>query len=61
VKKLDEAETRAAFQALPAQYPQAVITLYVDPDESLRQVISLRAGGQVVALTKTHVEVFDLP
>jgi hypothetical protein len=31
----------------------------VTPDENLRQVISLRAGGQV--LTKTHVQVFDLP
>jgi hypothetical protein len=62
VKELDEAETRAAFQTLQAQHPQAVITLYVNPAEDLRQVtLSLRAGGQVVALTKSKVQVFDLP
>ena len=58
VLPFDEAQTMAAFQALHAQHPQAVITLYVDPDEDLRQVtLSLRAGGQVLALTKSKVQV----
>jgi hypothetical protein len=58
----DEAETIAAFQTLHAQHPKEVITLYVDTDERLsKATLSLRAGGQVIPLTKTSVQFFDLP
>jgi hypothetical protein len=62
VVPFDEAQTLAAFQTLHAQDPHAVITLYVDTDEDLHHaMLSLRTGGQVIALTKTSVQVFDLP
>ncbi|GAB3638338.1 hypothetical protein GCM10027422_39280 [Hymenobacter arcticus] len=58
----DETETLAAFQTLHAQHPKDVITLYVDTDERLsKATLSLRAGGQVIPLTKTSVQFFDLP
>lgn len=62
VDTLDEHETMSAFQTLAAKHPQQVITLYVDIDEGLRNAtLSLRAGGQVVPLTKSPIEFFDLP
>ncbi|RZL12125.1 MAG: DUF2931 family protein [Hymenobacter sp.] len=52
----DEHETMVAFQHLHAQHPQEPLTLYVEIDESLTKAsLSLRAGGQLVALPKSKV------
>ena len=52
----------AAFQTLAAKYPGQPITLFIDTDEQLsKATLSLRAGSQIIPLTKTHVELFDLP
>ena len=62
IDHFEEHETMAAFQALHAHYPQEVLTLYVDTDERLsKATLSLRAGGQVIPLSKTTVQFFDLP
>lgn len=62
IKPFDEQQTLAAFRSLHAQHPQEVITLLVDADEKLtKATLSLRAGGQVIALSKTTVQLFDLP
>lgn len=50
----DEHETQTAFRTLAAQHPTEPITLFVEVDEQLsKATLSLRAGGQVVALPKS--------
>jgi len=62
VEAFDEHETMSAFQTLAAQHPGEVITLFVDIDERLTKAsLSLRAGRQVIPLTKSPLEFFDLP
>lgn len=61
VSPFDERETMAAFQALAAKHPKEPITLFVDTDEQLsKATLSLRAGTQVISLTKSSVQFFDL-
>ena len=62
VDPFDEAETMHAFQTLAAQHPGQTITLHVEIDEELKKAtLSLRAGGQVLPLTKSVLQFFDLP
>ena len=61
VDPFDETETMHAFQALAAQHPGQTITLHVEIDEELKKAtLSLRAGGQVLPLTKSVIQFFDL-
>ena len=61
IKPFDEAETMHAFQTLAAKHPDQVITLHVEIDEELKKAtLSLRAGGQVLPLTKSVLQFFDL-
>ena len=61
IKPFDEAETMGAFQTLAAQHPGQVITLHVEIDEELKKAtLSLRAGEQVLPLTKSVLQFFDL-
>jgi hypothetical protein len=49
----------AAFQTLHAKYPAQPITLHFETDERLsKATLSLRAGQQVIPLSKSLVEVF---
>lgn len=60
VDPFDEAQTMAAFQTLHARHPQEPITLHYEVDERVTQgTLSLRAGGQVIPLTKSQVQVFS--
>jgi len=62
VETFDEHETMSAFQTLAAQHPGETITLFVDIDERLtKATLSLRAGRQIIPLTKSPIEFFDLP
>ena len=62
VKPFDEHETMAAFQALAARYPNQELTLFVEIDEKLsKATLSLRAGQDVLPLTKSVPEFFSLP
>jgi len=62
VETFDEHETMSAFQTLAAQHPGETITLFVEIDERLTKAsLSLRAGRQVIPLTKSPLEFFDLP
>jgi len=60
ISPFDEAETMAAFQTLHAKYPQQPLTLHVETDERLTEgKLSLRAGGQIIPLTHSKVQVFS--
>ena len=62
VSLFDEAETMAAFRVLHAQHPTEPLTLFIDTDERLGKVaLSLRAGGQVIPLAKSPVQIVPLP
>lgn len=62
VDPFDEAETMGAFQTLAAKHPGQVTSLHVEIDEELKKAtLSLRAGGQVLPLTKSVLQFFDLP
>ncbi|MBC8084278.1 MAG: DUF2931 family protein [Hymenobacter sp.] len=60
VRPFDEAETMGAFQILAAAHPGQPLTLFVEMNEQLTQAsLSLRAGKQVIPLTKSPVQLFD--
>lgn len=60
ISPFDEAETQFAFRSLHAQFPAEPLTLHVELNQDLTTaVLSLRAGGKSVPLTKTKVQFFD--
>jgi len=60
VSPFDEAETITAFQTLAAAHPGQPLTLFIETNERLNEAkLSLRAGKQVIPLTKSQVQLFD--
>ena len=60
VRPFDEGEVTAAFQTLAAAHPGQPLTLFIETNEQLTQAsLSLRAGKQVIPLTKSPVQLFD--
>ena len=60
VRPFDEQETLSAFQTLAAAHPGQPLTLFIETNERLTEAkLSLRAGKQVIPLTKSQVQLFD--
>ncbi|RZK35077.1 MAG: DUF2931 family protein, partial [Hymenobacter sp.] len=60
IKSFDEAETQAAFRTLHTQFPAEPLTLHVELNPDLTTaVLSLRAGGKSLPLTKSKTQLFD--